>query len=191
MPFPDEPATAHVVAYRQAWAREFEEIAGVLRGVLGAEAVAVDHVGSTAVPGLAAKDCVDVQVRVRRIDEGAQRRLMAAAGFRWRPEAWNRVERVRGVACPKAVFAPAVGARRCNVHVRQYGGPNARFALLFRDYLRGDAAARAAWGDFKRRLSRAVPDLAAYGQIKAPATELLMTGAESWAERTGWRPPPG
>ncbi|WP_393059340.1 GrpB family protein [Streptomyces sp. LN549] len=39
-----------------------------------------------------------------------------------------------------------VGARSCNVHLREDAGPNARFALLFRDYLRADEATRRAWG---------------------------------------------
>jgi GrpB-like predicted nucleotidyltransferase (UPF0157 family) len=60
-----------------------------------------------------------------------------------------------------------------------------RYALLFRDYLRADHAARAAWGAFKQRLATSVPDLMDYGQIKAPATEILMAGAERWAGETG------
>ncbi|WP_406315016.1 GrpB family protein [Streptosporangium sp. NBC_01639] len=70
------------------------------------------------------------------------------------------------------------------------GGPNARFALLFRDYLRTDEASRRAWGAFKQRLARSVPDLLQYGQIKAPATAVLMTAAERWAAEIGWPPTP-
>jgi GrpB-like predicted nucleotidyltransferase (UPF0157 family) len=76
------------------------------------------------------------------------------------------------------------------VHVRRDGGANARFALLFRDYLRADPVAREAWGDFKRRLAASVPDLKANGRIKAPATVVLMAAAERWAVSTGWTPPP-
>lgn len=46
-------------------------------------------------------------------------------------------------------------------------------------------------GAFKQRLARSVPDLLDYGQIKAPATEILMIAAERWAAATGWQPPPG
>jgi dephospho-CoA kinase len=59
-------------------------------------------------------------------------------------------------------------------------------ALLFRDYLRADDAARRAWGAFKQRLALSVPDLLDYGQIKAPATQVLMRAAERWAAETGW-----
>ncbi|MFJ8925735.1 GrpB family protein [Streptomyces sp. NPDC102364] len=190
MPFPDESGPVAVLDHRQEWAAEFERLAGVLRAALGTQALSIDHVGSTAVPGLAAKDCVDIQVRVSAIDENVHTALLAAIGFRRRPEPWNRVEVSGGEECRKLVFAPPVGARRCNVHVREEGRPNSRFALLFRDYLSADEDARRAWGAFKQRLARSVPDLSDYGQIKAPATEVLMAAAEAWASRTGWHPAP-
>jgi dephospho-CoA kinase len=141
------------------------------------------------VPGLAAKDCVDIQVRTA-VAENLHVGLLTAIGFRCRPEPWNRAEISGGQECRKLVFAPPVGTRRCNVHLRETGGPNARFALLFRDYLRADEAARLAWAAFEKRLALSVPDLLDYGQIKAPATAVLMTAAERWAAQTGWRPTP-
>ncbi|MFC5822658.1 GrpB family protein [Nonomuraea insulae] len=190
MPFPDELAAVAVVDYQPQWAVDFERLAGKLRSAMGDHARAIDHVGSTAVPGLAAKDCVDMQVLVDAIDEDRHISLLAAMGFRCRPEAWNRAEVSGGQECRKLVFAPPAGARRSNVHLREVGGPNVRFALLFRDYLRADEDARLAWGAFKKRLSLSVPDLLDYGQIKAPATVVLMTAAERWAAETGWRPTP-
>jgi GrpB-like predicted nucleotidyltransferase (UPF0157 family) len=181
VPFPDESLTATVVDYRPSWPGEFETIAAELRVLLGDRAVAVDHVGSTSVPGLAAKDCIDVQVRVETLDEELLVGLFEKEGFRSRPEPWNRVEVTGGHEWRKLVFAPRIGARTANVHVREADGANARFALLFRDYLRADDDARRAWGAFKQRLAISVPDLLAYGQIKAPATEILMAAAERWA----------
>jgi dephospho-CoA kinase len=77
-----------VVAYRPEWVREFDRVAARLHTVVGGFAVAIDHVGSTAVPGLPAKDCVDVQVRLRTIDEARDVPLLAGIGFRCRPEPW-------------------------------------------------------------------------------------------------------
>ncbi len=191
MPFPDEPAVATVIEYSPRWPEEFEQVAGQLRSAMGDVALAIDHIGSTSVPGLPAKDCVDVQVRVLKIDADQQAGMLAGIGFRRRPEPWNQMEISDGQECRKLVFAPPVGARRCNVHLRLEGGANTRFALLFRDYLRGHEAARRAWGAFKQRLAVSIPDLADYGQIKAPATEVLMIAAERWAAETGWRPMPG
>lgn len=186
MPFPDERSQVAVVEYQPQWPAEFKPLARVLRDALGDLALGVDHVGSTSVPGLAAKDCIDVQVRMRSIDEARDAQLLAAVGFRCRPEPWNRIEVSGGQQCHKLVFAPPIGARSCNVHLRENAGPNARFALLFRDYLRADVVARRAWGAFKQRLALSVPNLSDYGQIKAPATEVLMAAAERWATETGW-----
>jgi GrpB-like predicted nucleotidyltransferase (UPF0157 family) len=189
MPFPDERGQVAVVEYRPHWPMEFELLAGMLRAALGDLVLGVDHVGSTSVPGLPAKDCIDVQARMTSIDEARDVPLLAVIGFRCRPEPWNRVEVSGGQRCHKLVFAPPAGARSCNVHLREGAGANARFALLFRDYLRADEDARRAWGAFKQRLALNVPDLSDYGQIKAPATDVLMAAAERWAAGTGWSGP--
>ncbi|MEU9460762.1 GrpB family protein [Streptomyces sp. NPDC048312] len=191
MPFADEVAPVAVLEHQPRWPVDFERPAGELYNALGSEAHAFDHVGSTSVPGLAAKDCVDIQVRVAAVQEARQVGLLAAIGFCCRPEPWNRAEVSAGPECRKLVFAPPVGARRCNVHLRREGDPNCRYALLFRDYLRADEAARRQWGAFKRRLAHSVPDLLDNGQIKAPAAEILMIAAERWAEATGRQLPPG
>jgi GrpB-like predicted nucleotidyltransferase (UPF0157 family) len=185
MPFPDEAfSTGVVVGESAAWAVEGAALVDRVRQLVP-DAVAVDHIGSTAVPGLAAKDCLDVMVRVRDLDAGDE---LVVAGYRERPEPWNREEVTDGRTFAKRVFAPAVGARSANLHVRVEGGANVRFALLFRDFLRADTEARDQWGGFKRRLAEVVPDLAAYGQVKAAAYPLLMRAAEAWAVETGWDP---
>jgi GrpB-like predicted nucleotidyltransferase (UPF0157 family) len=190
VPFDDELSAdgVRVEPYRPSWPIEFERLRGSLATLLGPVARRIDHVGSTSVPGLAAKDCLDVQVSVDDVAERSIDELMTAAGYRRRPEPWNSVERSFGVISSKLVYAPPVGARTVNIHVRQIGGAGARYALLFRDYLRSDDDARDAWGAFKRRLAQSVPDIYDYGQIKAPATEVLMQGAERWAESAGWAP---
>lgn len=189
VPFPDERLQVAVVDYRPSWAAEFDALATELRDALDDDVVGIDHVGSTSVPRLPAKDCIDVQVRVAAIDEPTIVVLFSAIGFRCRPEPWNRSEISAGREYRKLVFAAAVGARSCNVHVRESDGGNARYALLFRDFLRADMGARRAWGAFKQRLATSVPDLMEYGQIKAPATDVLMAAAERWAADAGWSAP--
>ncbi|HZX08113.1 GrpB family protein, partial [Kribbella sp.] len=178
-----------VVGYDPGWPGEFAALAERIEAALGERALAVDHVGSTSVPGLPAKNCIDAQVRVADLAPDLIT-LMESAGFRCRPEPWNRTEVSFGETCEKLVFAPPVGERLTNIHLRRADGPNARFALLFRDYLRADATARTAWGAFKQRLAQSVPDLADYGQIKAPATQLLLHTANYWATQTNWTLPP-
>ena len=74
--------------------------------------------------------------------------------------------------------------------MREHGGLNVRYALLFRDYLTADPAAAGAWGQFKIRLVQSVTNIADYGQIKAPAQEILIESAQRWARDQDWQPQP-
>jgi GrpB-like predicted nucleotidyltransferase (UPF0157 family) len=187
MPFPDELAhRVEVSAYRETWAAEAAAYVDLLREAVP-DAVAIDHIGSTSVPGLPAKDCLDLMVRVEQLDEDTVTTAMSARGFRVRPEPWNHDEVTDGVSHRKLVFAGPPGERAVNVHVRIVGGRNVRYALLFRDFLRADQPAREAWGDFKTRLAETVGDIYDYGQIKASAQPLLMRAAELWAAETCWQ----
>jgi len=190
VPFPDELARGlAVVAYDHRWPGDFAVLARAIHGALGPEAVRVNHVGSTSVPGLAAKDCIDVQVEVRDLAEELIAVRFGAIGFRQRPEPWNHVEATPRGPCPKLVFAPAEGERASNIHVLQAASEAARHKLLFRDFLRGHDMARDAWSDFKQRLAAMTTDIYQYGQAKAGPTQILMIAAESWARQTRWAPP--
>jgi len=189
VPFPDEAENVlRVVAYRPQWAGEFTRLAEELAHLLGGLVGSIDHVGSTSVPGLAAKDVIDVQVRLPVLDEALLTSRLVPAGYRQRPEAWNRQEISAGERCAKLVFAPAVGARAANIHIRPLGGANTRWALLFRDYLRADDDVRASWGAFKTELAATTTDLQRYGQVKQPAMAVLLAGAERWAADQAWAP---
>lgn len=188
MPFPDEAFAdrIHVVDYQDRWFREGCELVDSLR-VLVPEATAIDHIGSTAVRGLAAKDCLDAMIRMPTLAE-ADLAPLTRAGYRERPEHWNQEETLDGRRWPKRVFAPPAGARSVNIHVREQGSATARYALLFRDFLRADPHSRETWGRFKVRLAETATDIYSYGQIKATAQPLLMRLAEEWALATSWRP---
>ena len=174
-----------MVPYRPQWATEGREIAAVLAQMLP-EARAVDHIGSTSVPGLPAKDCIDLMVRVRTLSRFDSSPLVDQ-GYRERPEEWNRVEVLGASTSPKRVLAPPVGGRRMNIHVREEDAPTTRYSLLFRDFLRGNADHRDTWGRLKTRLAAEHLDIYAYGQVKVAAQPLLMALAEQWAAETGWQ----
>lgn len=189
MPFPDELARALTVAtYDRRWAGDFAVLSRSIQSALGSMAVQVSHVGSTSVPGLAAKDCIDVQVEARTLDEGLIADRFAKVGFRLRPEPWNHAEPTPAGPCPKLVFAPPAGERVSNIHVVAAESEAARGKLLFRDFLRAHDTARDAWGDFKQRLATMATDIYQYGQAKAGPTQILMIAAESWALQTQWTP---
>lgn len=190
MPIPDELARGlAVVAYDCRWPGDFAVLASRIQDALGPAAVRVSHVGSTSVPGLAAKDCIDVLIEARALDEDLITGRFGTIGFRVRPEPWNRVEPTPGGPCPKLVFAPPQGERASNIHVVEAGSEAARRKLLFRDFLRANDAARDAWSDFKQRLAVMAADIYQYGQAKAGPTEIVLIAAESWACQARWAPP--
>lgn len=74
-----------IVRYDERWPSEFDRIAAVLRGALAAHAVSIDHIGSTPVPGLGAKDVIDVQITARELAPAIADALRGA-GFIRLPE---------------------------------------------------------------------------------------------------------
>ncbi len=144
------------------WASEGERLAARLRH-LAPGALRVEHVGSTSVPGLAAKDVLDLQVEVS--DWAAARAVsepLAAGGFPRREDIDADPPRPSVDPDPaqwrKCFHASADPGRAANVHVRVAGSAGARLALAFRDRLRQDDAARADYEALKRRLLAAHPD---------------------------------
>ena len=76
-----------LVGYTESWPAEFRRIAARLRKMLGPTAIRIDHIGSTSVPGLRAKDVLDIQVTVEAIDRVVETRVLAA-GYRQPPGVW-------------------------------------------------------------------------------------------------------
>jgi GrpB-like predicted nucleotidyltransferase (UPF0157 family) len=182
-----------IVPYREGWPGEFREIAGKMRGTLGDHALRIDHIGSTAVPGLPAKDVIDIQITVAALVEPVR---AALASIRY-----SRREDITGDHCPpdraeaegewtKWYFSAPAGQRRTNTHVRVSGRGNQRFALLFRDYLRAHPASAAAYAELKRRLAANLADPDTYPDVKDPAVDLIYLAAEAWAETRQWQPGP-
>ncbi|MGH3299687.1 MAG: GrpB family protein [Trebonia sp.] len=175
------------------WAREYETVAERVRMVLGATLTRVDHIGSTSVPGLAAKDILDVQATVgeeallgRAFDE------LTSVGWQARPPRRDHpvpaMPEDAGQWVKRLVYEPA-GERRVNLHIRVDGRANQRYALLFRDYLRAHPATATAYGQFKR-LAAELPfgGIGEYADLKDPVCDLVYLPAEEWAARTGWVP---
>ena len=75
-----------------------------------------------------------------------------------------------------------------NLHVRAVGSPNERLALLFRDYLRANPLAVAAYGRFKQMLAAEVGALEPYTDIKDPVVDLVVAAASDWARAEDWLP---
>jgi GrpB-like predicted nucleotidyltransferase (UPF0157 family) len=181
--------TIVIVAPDPAWPSEFREIGLRLRAVLGESALRIDHIGSTAVPGLAAKDLIDIQVTVAHLDDVIP--ALEGVGFIRRDKTQDHQPpgtSLPGVELEKRLFVEGHG-RRANVHIRLQGRFNQRYPLLCRDYLRTHPSAANAYAQIKRQLARYFPDDAeAYYDVKDPVFDLIMAGAEEWAQATNWQP---
>ncbi|NEB80752.1 GrpB family protein [Streptomyces sp. SID14478] len=185
-----------VVPHDAAWAAGGAALCARLHAALGPAALHVDHIGSTSVPGMAAKDIYDVQVSVADLDAAtaAFEAPLATLGFVRRPFLRDHVPAGREDDEDPADWAKRYWSRRAahdvpvNLHVRRAGSPNERLALLFRDWLRATPQAVPAYARFKYVLAGAVPDTGTYADVKDPVVDLIGVVAEQWAARTGWSP---
>ena len=177
-----------IIEPKASWSTEFEAITTTIRGALGTLALRVDHIGSTSVPGLPAKDVIDVQVTVAALDRDRLVPALARAGFV--DQSIGNDHRPPGATGPdddwRKLFFQAGSGRPTNVHVRVAGRPNQRYALLFRDYLRAHPDSAAAYATLKRALAALGIDRGAYADVKDPACDLILIAAEDWASQTGW-----
>lgn len=187
------PATAPpvLVAADPTWPEQATRIVNRLTTACGHRAVRIDHIGSTAVPGLDAKDVIDVQVTVSSLDVADELRdALVAAGYpRVDSIVFDHPHSDDESLWQKRFHASADPGRLTNVHVRVDGWPNQRFALLFRDWLRAEPAARDEYQGLKRRVAaegHATPD--SYADAKEPWFADAYRRASAWADATNWRP---
>jgi dephospho-CoA kinase len=175
-----------------AWPAEAARLIARIRYALGPAAghAQVAHIGSTAVPGLPAKDIIDLMLAVPTLDEAdALAPRLTGAGFPRRPGEW--VDNARGLpgeTWPKRLHGSADPGRPVNLHVRVTGSPGWRFALLMRDHLRAVPAAREGYAAAKAQWALDHQDRFAYGEAKEPWFDAEAQAADDWAESTGWQP---
>lgn len=178
-----------IVAYKPGWPAEFEELAQPIRSALGPLALRVDHIGSTAVPDLAAKDVIDMQVTVEDFVPEIEEAFKSIGYGRIEFNKDHRPPNTTGDDrdWEKQMYRPPSDSRPINVHVRRAMSANGRYALLFRDYLRAQPLAALAYGQTKVALSQHGPiDWDLYYDVKDPVCDIIMAGAEDWASHSGW-----
>lgn len=170
-----------VVEYDERWPQLFAETSAPLRVVLSDIAVRIDHIGSTAVPRLAAKPVIDVQISVVSLEP--------LDAFRGPIESLGYVYSADNPELTKRFFREPAGTRRTHVHVRGAGSFAEQFALLFRDYLRVHDLVANEYAELKQRLARELADdREGYTEAKAPFTWDVMRRADTWAQEVGWKP---
>ena len=166
----DDPI--RVVEYDARWPADFGRWRRVVDDCLGATALRIEHVGSTSVPGLAAKPIIDIQISVA--DPAAETRFvphLERAGLQLR----SRDDLHR-------YFRPFPGQPRAvHVHVCAANSVWEREHLLFRDYLRTHSQARADYVAAKRQAAAVwADDGIAYTDAKSTATLAILEQAEQW-----------
>jgi GrpB-like predicted nucleotidyltransferase (UPF0157 family) len=169
-------ATVIIVPYDPGWPARFEAERSVLAGVFaGCEAV-IEHIGSTAVPGLGAKPVIDVLIGLPSLVE-AERRIPAldAAGYEY--------VREHETALPDRRYfrKPRVGPRAFHLHCVAHGGESWGRHLAFRDHLRANPASAAAYEDLKRALAARLAKWE-YAEAKGPFIQGVLAAA---ARRSG------
>ena len=156
-------APLELVPYDPSWPQAFETVAARIRAALGERVVALDHVGSTAVPGLPAKPVIDVDLTVADSgDEPSYVPPLEAAGFRLvvREPNWHRHRMLTG------------DDPRTNLHVFSPDCPEVIRCRLFRDWLRDHPDDLARYRDAKlaavAETTTAGEHVADYNQRKQP-----------------------
>lgn len=164
-----------LVPYDPVWPETFARHRERIVATLGDRALRVDHIGSTSVPGLTAKPVVDIDLSVVDPDDEADYvDDLVAAGYRLRVrEPGHRMLRTP--------------ARDVHLHVCAAGSRWERRHLLFRDWLRRDAADREAYVALKQHLATMRwPSMSAYADAKGPLIAEITERAEDWARADGW-----
>ena len=167
-----------IVPYDPAWPARVEEEAARLRALLPAELIGrIEHFGSTAVPGLAAKPIIDMLVEVRSMEDVAQRiaPILRREGYEffWR----DRERGLPGIAYAWFIRRDAAGRRTHHIHFLEHGSSEWE-RLLFRDYLRAHPDAAREYGDLKRRIAAEHPDdRVAYARAKTDFIAAAMRAA--------------
>ena len=158
-----------VVDYDPVWAERFAREASKIHAALDGRERLLQHVGSTAVPGLAAKPVVDILVVVDDpADEASYVPALVAAGYelRIREPAWHEHRMLR------------TPAKDVHLHVLPAGCPEIERYLLLRDRLRSDASERELYAATKRRLAaQEWPTVQHYAEAKSEVVEAILNRA--------------
>lgn len=181
-----------LVDYDDDWPRQAQRLIGRLSAWLGGRAPEIEHVGSTAVPGMPGKDVIDIQIGVSNLadaDDPEFVRILADMGFPriddYRmdhptddlpdPSLW--IKRFHGSCDPGRVV---------HLHVREVSSAGWQYALLFRDWLRNDPGAAEEYVEVKALLDAQAASTSEYVKAKEPWFSEVWPRIQSWARRNGW-----
>ncbi|MEN3030035.1 GrpB family protein [Chromobacterium amazonense] len=168
--------TLQIVPYRPGWPQRFEQAAATIRAALdklGNQAV-IEHIGSTAVPGLCAKPIIDIMLGLPRLsDLEPYFAALSAIDFNHQPQ--------MAAAMPDRHYftQPAHPPRQVHLHAVALDSGFWRDKLLFRDALREDAQLRERYAALKQELAQYYgDDRAGYTEAKSGFINAALTAAK-------------
>ncbi|MFW5709601.1 MAG: GrpB family protein [Chloroflexota bacterium] len=173
-----------VVDYRPQWAQQFEHERTRLMATLADRVIDIVHVGSTAVPGLAAKPVIDMMAGVGSLetfDAANSAAQMAQLGYLYHPEHEDTMPERRYFTAGHDNPEHPVG-RWFQLHLVEQVSDFWTRHLIFRDYLRTHPAERDAYGLFKKQLAPAHTSTFAYSEAKSEFIARLESRALYWAQ---------
>lgn len=178
--------------YDPEWSAQADRLVARLGHVLGEFAPQIEHIGSTAVPGMDGKAVIDIQVGVRDLREADAPEFvaaMAAAGF-------PRIDAVRMDHPTSDLSDPSLWIKRyhgscdpglpAHIHVRELESAGWQYALLFRDWLRADPSARTEYVNVKESAHAGAGSSEEYAAAKEPWFDEVWPRMQAWARRSGW-----
>lgn len=174
------------------WANQFESIAGDIRALISTADLRIDHIGSTSVTGLSAKDIIDIQITVEDLNESSIVSNLSEAGYQYRQDIYH--DNLVGLSSDspelqKKYFREKIGGRATNIHIREEGRLNQIYPLIFRDFLRSNIAVRDAYSIIKKELAvHFSDDIDAYYSIKDPHMDTIYQAAKIWSMQSNWKP---
>lgn len=163
-----------VVSYDRQWPLMFEKEKEAILAALGSRVLVIEHMGSTAVPGLTAKPVIDIAVGIQSLaDAPALIPYIEQLGYTYEPALEQLI--------PERRFfwkgTPAV--HTYHLHLAEVDNPVLLRPLRFRDYLRRNASMAEKYGDLKKELAkRCGQDIGAYVNGKTAFVEQIMLEIE-------------
>ena len=171
------------------WPQQARRLLERLLFSVGGMIIRADHIGSTSVPGLPAKQLIDIQVLVQALAlAGPVADAARRSGFVRVPGNWFGTDQ-RGAGHPEEVVVDADPGRPVNINIRPVTAPVWRETLLFRDWLRTHQGERDAYTELKAGLAeRPGSNVDHYGTGKMPWISSALSRAGQWAARSNWSP---
>ncbi len=171
-----------IVPYDPQWPALYERERDAIRRVIGDRLMAIEHVGSTAVPNLGAKPIVDVMGALPHLaDAAACIAPLAAIGYQFVPEAMRDLPDDRYFE--RWTEGYEQGIELAHLHLTAHGSAFWRDHLLFRDFLRTHPQTASEYEDLKRQLASRHVSGATYAPAKGEFIQAVLTQARQWAQR--------